>query len=95
MSIYKPKPSQQFEKDLRKCVQNPKWSLSEFLIVSNALSSGLQLEQKYKVHPLKGQWVNHKGCHVCNDMVVIFRIDQTNMQLLLVRIGTHHELFGC
>jgi mRNA interferase YafQ len=42
-------------------------------------------------HPLKGDWVNHRECHVGGDFLLTYRIDEQT--LVFVRAGTHAELF--
>ena len=42
-------------------------------------------------HPLTGNWVNHRECHVKNDVLLIYK---TNDKFLyLSRFGSHSELF--
>ena len=42
-------------------------------------------------HPLTGNWVNHRECHVKNDLLLIYK---TNDKFLyLSRFGSHSELF--
>lgn len=42
-------------------------------------------------HPLTGDWVNHRECHVKNDILLIYK---TNDKFLyLTRFGSHSELF--
>src|SRR5438067_12178991 len=42
-------------------------------------------------HPLKGDWADHRECHIGGDFLLIYQI-QGN-QLNFVRAGTHAELF--
>ncbi len=42
-------------------------------------------------HALKGEWADHRECHVGGDFLPIYRLDQT--ALIFVRAGTHGELF--
>lgn len=51
------------------------------------------LEEKYRNHPLIG---NYKGCFECHlkpDLLLIYKIDSDLNELQLVRIGSHSELF--
>jgi mRNA interferase YafQ len=47
-------------------------------------------------HPLRGDWVDHRDCHVRGDWVLIYRINETprGEEIVFVRTGTHAELFG-
>jgi mRNA interferase YafQ len=43
-------------------------------------------------HPLKGNWIDHRECHLGGDFLLIYRSDANSV--LFVRAGTHAELFG-
>ena len=42
-------------------------------------------------HPLKGQWADHRECHICGDFLLIYRLEAE--LIIFVRAGTHSELF--
>jgi len=42
-------------------------------------------------HPLKGDWVDHRECHIGGDFLLIYRLDGN--AIIFVRAGTHSELF--
>jgi mRNA interferase YafQ len=46
------------------------------------------LEERYKDHPLTGDWKDHRDCHVRNDLVLIYRKPDDNT-LELIRLGSH------
>ena len=43
-------------------------------------------------HALKGEWADHRECHIGGDFLLIYRV-QGNA-ICFVRAGTHAELFG-
>ncbi len=49
------------------------------------------LADKYRDHPLGGQWSDCRDCHVRPDLVLIYRKVGTDL-LQLVRLGSHSEL---
>jgi mRNA interferase YafQ len=53
---------------------------------------GEQLDQSYKPHPLKGQWVPSWECHVESDWLLIWQ-DENPGEIIFQRTGTHSELF--
>ncbi|MBK7870744.1 MAG: type II toxin-antitoxin system YafQ family toxin [Saprospiraceae bacterium] len=55
------------------------------------LSSGLLLPAQYLDHALKGNYSNHRECHIEPDWLLIYRIE--NGKLVLVRTGSHSDLF--
>jgi mRNA interferase YafQ len=42
-------------------------------------------------HLLKGQWADHRECHIDGDFLMIYQIDDDCV--LFVRTGTHADLF--
>jgi mRNA interferase YafQ len=47
-------------------------------------------------HPLKGEWSNHRECHVGGDFLLIYRLDEGKDAglVIFVRAGTHADLFA-
>lgn len=43
-------------------------------------------------HGLKGDWADHRECHIGGDFLLIYQIDRNLINF--VRAGTHSELFG-
>ena len=43
-------------------------------------------------HPLKGDWSDHRECHIGGDCLLIYQANAEHINF--VRIGTHAELFG-
>lgn len=46
-------------------------------------------------HALKGEWADHRECHIGGDFLLIFQLQGagTNETVIFVRAGTHAELF--
>lgn len=42
-------------------------------------------------HPLKGDWADHRECHIGGDFLLIYKTDGDT--IIFVRTGTHSELF--
>lgn len=48
-------------------------------------------------HPLKGEWANHRECHIGGDFLLIYRLENDSSKqpmVVFVRAGTHAELFN-
>jgi mRNA interferase YafQ len=43
-------------------------------------------------HPLKGEWADHRECHIGGDFLLIYQLGDNRINF--VRSGTHAELFG-
>lgn len=59
--------------------------------VIEALVAGHALPAKMIDHSLGGNWKGHRDCHVRPDLVLIYAV--TDEELILVRLGSHSELF--
>jgi mRNA interferase YafQ len=49
------------------------------------------LPVRCRPHPLRGKWLGHWDCHVEPDWLLLHRL--TEAELILVRTGSHAELF--
>jgi mRNA interferase YafQ len=86
-----PIPSRLYAKDFKRIVQNPKFNQAEYLTVMALLINQQLLPIRYSNHPLAGDYKGFWDCHITNDCVLIYKIDDD--ELLLARIGSHSELF--
>lgn len=43
-------------------------------------------------HPLKGNWSDHRECHIGGDFLLIYQVLENRIHF--VRAGTHSELFS-
>lgn len=64
---------------------------SDFANVVQALAKNEPLAERYRDHPLTGEWSDHRDCHIKPDLVLIYR-NQDAERLQLVRLGSHSEL---
>ena len=75
---------------LKKIIKNYKDLLKEVLI---KLVNNEPLEEKYKDHKLIGNYLDCKECHIKPDLLLIYRIENQILELSLIRVGKHSELF--
>ena len=57
------------------------------------LLKGSRLPEIYKDHLLTGEWYAYRECHIAPDLLLIYKIVKQAKELLLVRLGSHSELF--
>lgn len=62
--------------------------------VIECLASGVSLDEKYRDHPLTGDWIGFRECHIASDWLLIYKIDNNELILFLTRTGTHADLLG-
>jgi len=82
-----------FKRDLKKCKRQNKNTLKLQQLL-NLLSEGEPLPPSNRDHSLTGNFSGHRECHIEPDWLLIYRIDEPDMQLVLVRTGSHSELFS-
>lgn len=79
-----------FERDLRRAKRRGK-PLARLWAVVDLLLRGEQLPARCRRHRLSGAWHRFWECHVEPDWLLIW--DETEETLILVRTGTHADLF--
>ena len=59
--------------------------------IVNLLVPDKPLPSRNYDHPLTGDWVDHRDCHIKPDLILIYRKPDDD-HLDLVRLGSHSEL---
>ena len=83
--------SSKFKKDYKLCIKRG-YDLNLLQAAVNTLRIPAPLLPKNKDHPLSGNHVGERECHITPDWLLIYRIN--DKELYLVRTGTHADLFG-
>ena len=78
------------KKDLKR-YKHQKDVILEFQKIIELLSAKRSLPTKHRDHPLTGNWATFRECHVRNDILLIYKIE--NDILFLTKFGSHSELF--
>lgn len=78
------------KKDLKK-YKHQKEILIELQEIIGFLTKKKSLPTKHRDHNLTGNWVHHRECHVRNDILLIYKVEDDI--LFLSRFGSHSELF--
>ena len=50
------------------------------------------LPAEYDDHPLKGEWADHRECHIGGDFLLVYQLKEDD-QVIFVRAGTHADIF--
>lgn len=61
------------------------------LAAVSLLAADTTMPEKFRDHPLTGEWIDHRDCHIKPDLVLIYRVPDAET-LELVRLGSHSEL---
>lgn len=82
-----------FKKDFKRAIRRGK-DPAKIQGVVKLLCSRQPLPPDLRDHPLKGDYIGYRDCHVEPDLVLIYRIDHGQLQLICLRLGSHSDLFG-
>lgn len=88
--------SSQFKKDVKKLNglgKKGKIIFENIMQVVEFLISGKKLPEKYLDHQLTGNYKGYRECHVSPDRLLIYKVNNKELELLLFRTGSHSELF--
>ena len=84
--------SNRFIKDLRLAIKRGfKIELLEEVV--NKLANQEDLPEKFHDHPLLGEFKDFRECHIQPDWLLIYSVDDEELELYLFRTGTHSDLF--
>lgn len=92
MSKYTAIPTSKFKKDLKRVIKRG-YNINLLMPVINTLLDGNPLPQAHHDHALSGAWKGYRECHITNDWLLIYQAVSDTLILLLMRTGTHSDLF--
>ena len=81
-----------FRKNLKKMLRRGK-DINKLETVVSILARGEQLSAKYKDHALSGDLEGLRDCHIENDWILLYYIEDNVLVLTLTDTGTHSDLF--
>ena len=81
----------QFRTDLRRQRRRGK-DLEEPIAAVELLAETGTLPEGYSPHQSSGEWKGVSECHIDPDWLLIYEV--TPEEVLLIRTGTHSDLFG-
>jgi mRNA interferase YafQ len=82
---------QQFLNDFKRQKRRGKDIADLFALVELLTQDG-ELPAAYRAHKLSGEWKGLWECHIEADWLLIYQV--TPNEVLLIRTGTHRDLFG-
>jgi len=90
---YTVKYTSQFKKDY-KLARKRGLDISLLKSVVDLLSRGELLPEKNRDHELTGDWKGHRECHIQQDWLLVYRMEEDILVLTLSKTGTHSDIFG-
>lgn len=88
------KLSTSFKKDLKR-IKKRNMDTKKISIIVKKLLNKEKLDDKYRDHQLinYGSFKNTRECHIEPDWLLVYYIDDKNLILLLIRTGSHSDIF--
>lgn len=89
---YTVKPTTRFARDVKRAEK--RGCRMELLTeVVRTLAEGRTLPEKNKDHPLTEDFAGLRECHIAPDWLLIYKAEEEDLILYLMRTGTHSDLF--
>ena len=89
---YEIKFASKFKKDI-KVFKGQEGKLDKIFKTIEKLARGEILDAKYKDHPLLGDYLGARECHIEPDLLLIYQIKKDVLVLNVLRLGSHAKLF--
>ena len=84
--------SAQFKKDYKRMMKRG-YKEEEFKVVLGLLMTQQKLPKEYHDHELKGNYKGFRECHINPDWLLMYEVKDDILTLVLIRTGTHSDLF--
>ncbi len=83
-----------FEKDWHDLSRSGRYNMKRLKEVMMLLiANDGPLGAEWRDHDLKGEWSDHRECHVGGDFLLIYRLTDGGKTVQFVRANTHSDLF--
>lgn len=84
--------SKRFKRELEKCRKRG-LNLVEIQTIMLRLMNDELLEPRYQNHPLVGEYVGCRECHIRPDWLLVYLLNDEDQTITFLRTGTHADLF--
>jgi len=84
-------PTSAFRRDHKRLSASGRRDMEALKSIVRLLALDAPLGHQLRDHALTGTWKDHRECHLRPDWLLIYRLEPG--KLLLVRTGTHSDLF--
>ncbi|MGA3310630.1 MAG: type II toxin-antitoxin system YafQ family toxin [Xanthobacteraceae bacterium] len=85
-----PVRSGRFKRDVKRAEKRGK-DMDKLKAVLSLLIEEKPLPDRYRDHPLKGEWKGFRDLHIEPDWLLLYAVEGNELQL--ARTGTHSDLF--
>ena len=81
-----------FRKSLKRILKSGRFNRDEIQSVIEKIAEE-KLDTKYRDHQLSSDMKDLRECHIRPDLLLIYKIENNNLVLVLINIGSHSDLF--
>lgn len=92
--MYRVRYLKDFSRALQRHLASGKFPVEKFEKLVDFLRTSKTLEPRYRDHALSGEYGGCRECHIQGDLLLVYEKHDSLRVLVMVNIGTHHELFG-
>ena len=92
--VYRVVRVKNFEKSLQRLERSGKVDRDAIEDAIDLLATGNPLPPHLKDHALRGEYAGCRECHIRGDLLLVYARRDKALILILLNIGSHHELFG-
>jgi mRNA interferase YafQ len=85
--------SSRFKKSYKRVKQFPSFKKVLFNEVLSTLTAGGILPERFRDHQLADDMSGYRECHIAPDILIIYEIQDEILELVMITIGTHSQLF--
>lgn len=85
-------PTSKFKKDLKR-IKKRGYDISKLDDVIIMLLHNQTLPETYLDHPLSGNYIGFRECHISPDWLLIYAVDNNRLILTASRTGSHTDVF--
>ena len=83
-----------FVKSYKRISRSGNFSKGELETLVDFLSKSMKLPDKYHDHALSGDFLGMREFHLRGDLIVVYKIENDDNQVIFVDIGNHPNVFG-
>ena len=91
--MYTAVPSRRYIRSLKRISRHKDFDRQKLDRAIITLKEGRKLALQYQDHELSGKFAGIRECHLQHDVLLLYQIQNNELILLLINIGSHSELF--
>lgn len=81
-----------FKKDFKR-IKKCGYDISRLEKIVELLANEVPLPEQFKDHNLSGNYNGFRECHIAPDWLLIYQVNNNELDLVLSRTGSHSDLF--